>query len=369
MKIAMHGIVVLWGKDGPKKAAAQSQFPAYEVLDFMSTMNGMFGTFRADYTGVIWGEIYRRASLKLQMGERVVISTDMPFTHFGVNRISKLATTYDVETYWINCNDEITGDWQAEGAGLPLIDEFTVVTLPKSGPVDWHQSFNGITVIGDVHGNFDAFHATVNWALSHNRLMVFLGDIVDYGDRVLDCLNLAYRHVVAGEALMVIGNHERKIERWWHDREISLTPGNQVTVDAVLALSPAHQKIMESRLNALINHGRYHFHIGQNTFVHGGAAAEIYASHDNRLTGMMGRIALNGERDGSRRTHSWVDDIPAGRTVFVGHTIMTTAAPMVKLNKHGGRAVFMDCGSGKGGVLSAADLVGETLELQNFLRN
>ena len=78
-------------------------------------------------------------------------------------------------------------------------------------------------------------------------------------------------------------------------------------------------------------------------------------------------MALVGEVDGNVyedgypvRLYNWVDDIPMGKTVIVGHDMRPMFAknlltePLVVNNTNGGRAVFMDTGCGKGGKLSGA---------------
>jgi hypothetical protein len=57
--------------------------------------------------------------------------------------------------------------------------------------------------------------------------------------------------------------------------------------------------------------------------------------------------------------YNWVDEIPMGRTVMVGHDRMPVfnvpiTEPMVKTNSNGGKAIFIDTGCGKGGFLTGA---------------
>ena len=92
---------------------------------------------------------------------------------------------------------------------------------------DEHGPFD---IIGDVHGCFDELQALLArlgyrvtqtegpdgnaFAVSHpeGRRLVFLGDLVDRGPKVADCLRLAM-DAVAGGAICVPGNHENKLLR------------------------------------------------------------------------------------------------------------------------------------------------------------
>ena len=53
---------------------------------------------------------------------------------------------------------------------------------------------------------------------------------------------------------------------------------------------------------------------------------------------------------------------------MVGHDIRRVEKPYEVSGKQGGKAYFMDTGSGKGGRLTSADIIfeGETLSVKNF---
>ncbi len=70
-----------------------------------------------------------------------------------------------------------------------------------------------------------------------------------------------------------------------------------------------------------------------------------------------------------RRTYGWVNTIPPGLTVVVGHDARSETAPMVSKNPLGGRAVFLDTGCGKGGTLSWMDLGPDEQERMATLAN
>jgi protein phosphatase len=106
---------------------------------------------------------------------------------------------------------------------------------------------------------------------------------------------------------------------------------------------------------------------GPRLFVHGGF-------HPAMLHGApppaLGRVppplarALFGQTTGRmqpdgfpERVLDWVDRIPAGLRVYVGHDRRSPdGRPLVMPGAAGGEAVFLDTGAGKGGHLSWVDL-------------
>src|SRR5690606_31064820 len=106
---------------------------------------------------------------------------------------------------------------------------------------DLHGPFD---IVGDVHGCYEELTAllaelgyTVTgesadgpmagpvYAHPEGRMMVFLGDIVDRGPRILDTLKLVYNMVRAGHALCVPGNHDMKFMRKVGGRDLQLSHG------------------------------------------------------------------------------------------------------------------------------------------------
>ena len=77
-------------------------------------------------------------------------------------------------------------------------------------------------IIGDVHGCSDellellaqlGYQADAEAGMRHpdGRRVIFVGDLVDRGPKVVETVNLARRMVAAGQALCVPGNHDVKL--------------------------------------------------------------------------------------------------------------------------------------------------------------
>lgn len=238
------------------------------------------------------------------------------------------------------------------------------------------RGYQGVLAVGDVHGVAESLKSAQEWAVARNLFTMFLGDVVDYGPDPLECVERVYDMVTRGKAAMVIGNHERKIERWLEqvkrgDVKVRLSEGNKVTTKAIEALSFDARRRFEFKFKALLGFARHHWLVGRTMFVHGSGEPEMFNINTPRLVGKHETSALFGEVDNSvqradgypNRVYNWVDRIPAGHQIIVGHDIRNTIKPLLSDGKAGGMALFMDTGCGKGGRLTTADLLFEGDEL------
>lgn len=236
----------------------------------------------------------------------------------------------------------------------------------------------GLTVVGDIHGMRSSAEAAVAHARARNHFILFLGDVIDYGPHSLETADLVHDLVVDGHAAMIRGNHERKIARWLDQGEageitIQVSHGNQATIDAVEALPEGPRAAWIARFRHLLARSTMMAEVGDLVFAHG-------AVHPSFWTGLTPKAAESyayfGQVDRSApmidgypvRTYGWADEIPAGMTVIVGHDVRSPIEPLVVEGARGGRAIFLDTGSAKGGRLSVADyrLDGDGLRFEAF---
>jgi protein phosphatase len=215
----------------------------------------------------------------------------------------------------------------------------------------------GLRVVGDVHGDIRAFEA----ALRTDRFVVQLGDLTDYGPDSAACLELALDMCESGHGLFVLGNHDLKLARAIY--------GRPVRIDAPLAATLAQvDDDLRARIGPVIAAAPAWIVQNSRVFVHGGFHTAMLEQGpppmpEGRVTGVLSR-ALYGEHTGRtqpdgypERSLRWVDRIPHGMTVYCGHDRRSTdGRPYIRKNGHGGVAIFLDTGAGKGGHLSWVDL-------------
>ena len=219
-----------------------------------------------------------------------------------------------------------------------------------------------LRVVGDVHGDSRAFAM----AVATDRFVVQLGDVVDYGPDSAETLRIALGLVEQGRGVFLLGNHDHKLRRALAGRDVRMGPELVATLgqlDPELRLRAAaaiDQAPIWLRQQAADGSARL--------FVHGGFHTDMLRDDpprlpEGRVHGVLAR-ALYGQTTGRiqadgypERVLYWVDHIPSGMTVYVGHDRRSTdGRPYRRSGRAGGSAVFLDTGAGKGGHLSWIDL-------------
>lgn len=242
------------------------------------------------------------------------------------------------------------------------------------------RRFSGIRWFGDLHGT-GAVHDAVAEALEANLAIGFIGDLTDQDASDHDPTNdsAAVLRLLAeldaqGRALLVPGNHCFKLLRYllkWNEgrgneRKLQLTHGLDSTVERIMA-APDREELVANTIRILSAAPLWR-NLGRYLFVHAGAAPRMFDhpapsaedALDLKGDGLVHR-ALFGQTDGTRdadgypvRLYGWLETIPAGRTVVIGHdrceSILRETSP------RGGHLIRLDTGAGKGGYLSWLDL-------------
>ncbi|WP_005032748.1 polynucleotide kinase-phosphatase [Holophaga foetida] len=195
----------------------------------------------------------------------------------------------------------------------------------ESGPFD---------IIGDVHGCYEELCLLLErlgYSLeetpegpcaSHpeGRKVIFLGDIVDRGPRIMDALKLVMNMVAAGRAFMVPGNHEAKLLKKLQGRQVTLTHGLADTVAQLEQADPAFLEAVRKFIDGLIGH--FVLDGGKLVVAHAGMKAEM----QGRASGAARIFALYGESTGETDEYGlpvrydWAADYRGKAMVVYGHT-------------------------------------------------
>lgn len=214
-----------------------------------------------------------------------------------------------------------------------------------------------LRVVADVHGDSKAFAA----AAETDRFVIQLGDMVDDGPDTPGALQVLFRLLDEKRGLMILGNHDYKLARALRGEHVRGAPTLQT-----LAELPASLK--ERTLAVFLAAPAWAAAAGR-VFVHGGfhqgmlEEAPQVMPQSGRPGPLLAR-ALYGQTTGRvtgagkpERLLRWVDDIPAGFTVYCGHDQRSlNGRPYIRQGKSGGSAMFLDTGAGKGGHLSWVDI-------------
>ena len=220
----------------------------------------------------------------------------------------------------------------------------------------------GLRVVGDVHGDARAFA----YAVATDRFVVQLGDLADGeadgAPENAEAWQIALGLLEAGRGLFVLGNHDRKLGRALRGDRVDAGPALRATLDQVAEAG------LGPRVLAAVAAAPAWVRAGPRLFVHGGFHPAMLHEPPppalGRLPPPLAR-ALFGQTTGRvqpdgypERVLGWVDRIPAGLTVYVGHDRRSQdGRPLAMPGQAGGEAVFLDTGAGKGGHLSWVDLL------------
>jgi protein phosphatase len=214
-----------------------------------------------------------------------------------------------------------------------------------------------LRIVGDVHGDTRAFAV----AAETDRFLIQLGDLVDDGPDTPGALRVMFRLLDEKRGMLILGNHDYKLARALRGEKVRSAPTART-----LAELPAD---MRERTLAEFTAAPAWMALAGRVFVHGGFHPGMLQETPQTMppSGRPGPLlarALYGQTTGRvtgagkpERLLRWVDDIPAGFTVYAGHDQRSlNGRPYVRHGKLGGSAVFLDTGAGKGGHLSWIDL-------------
>lgn len=235
--------------------------------------------------------------------------------------------------------------------------------------------FRGLRVVGDVHGDSRGFAAAAAGAEAAGLFLVQLGDLTDNGPDSPAVLRTIFALIDAGRGLFLLGNHDHKLRRALMGDAVRVDPkGLGRTLDQIATAPDADA--LRARAIAEIARAPAWLRFGRLFCVHA-AFHDGMLEHPSppdagaaRAEGLVGR-AIYGQVTGRKgpdsfpiRLTGWVDHIPPGLTVLVGHDNRSrNGRPAVMTGARGGRVVFLDTGAGKGGALAWQDFSLDAAEI------
>jgi protein phosphatase len=225
----------------------------------------------------------------------------------------------------------------------------------KDGPFD---------IIGDVHGCADELEALlaklgflVSWSGDgeeractvippQGRRAIFVGDLVDRGPRTPDVLRLVHAMVASGAAFCVPGNHDVKLIRWLHGRNVKLTHGLAESAAQLEQETPTFRDRMKVFLDSLVSH--LWLDGGRLVVAHAGIKEDMIG----RSSGAVREFCLYGETTGETDEfglpirYNWAAEYRGSTAVIYGHTPVVAAEWL-------NNTICLDTGCVFGGKLTA----------------
>jgi protein phosphatase len=158
------------------------------------------------------------------------------------------------------------------------------------------------------------------WRHPAGRRAIFVGDLVDRGPAVMDCLRIVRNMIAAGQAFCVAGNHDVKLMRWLRGKKVQVKHGLEQSIAEIEPLAPAGRSRIAAFLDGLISH--YVFDEGRLVVAHAGLREAMHG----RSSGAVREFCLYGETNGETDEfglpvrYNWAAEYRGRATVVYGHT-------------------------------------------------
>ena len=115
-----------------------------------------------------------------------------------------------------------------------------------------------LDIIGDVHGCHEELlellsrlgwrcSAQGRWEHPDDRMLIFVGDLTDRGPNSVGVLELVASLVEQEKAVLVKGNHDDKLERYFAGRDVKALHGLETTIAELEALDPVQRRALRQR--------------------------------------------------------------------------------------------------------------------------
>jgi len=394
-------LVVMIGPSGAGKSTiVDKYFTANEVVSSDGIREWLTGDFtRQDKNTEVFKEFHHRIKIRLMNGQRVVADA----THLKRKdrlETAKIALNNGFKVIYMVVNrpmaeKTITGGWRnnvmIKGVTLIEAHETTFTTNEASilsGDKDQRvtiidtrvddfevilpfnttdmikslktRGFNSIRVVSDIHGNIKELKTLTT--VDTDCFILFLGDLTDTGDCSWGVVDYVYDIISCGKGMMVRGNHDTKMHRYMMSfmRDLTFTGnlsnGMDISIGQFDQMRDGKKYNIAAKVIAIYEMSTNWLEIGDWMFAHASVIPKMFTTTPNIVNSnsYMGHASLYGETDGTlnsegypNRTYNWVDTIPSGKNVMVGHQIMSTTAPVVMKTPSDGEVVFLDTGSSK----------------------
>jgi protein phosphatase len=228
---------------------------------------------------------------------------------------------------------------------LSSVDDVDAATIAREPlACDLRGEHGPFDIVGDVHGCYDELaalllhlgyaesgdvHGSGAWRHPQGRRVVFVGDLVDRGPRIAEVLRLAMGMVAAGSALCVASNHDDKLARKLHGRDVRVAHGLAESLAQLDALPDGARAPFVAAVRQFIDDRPTHAWLDGGALVvaHGGLRADMHGRESAAVRAFCLFGDTTGETDatGHPRRLDWAADYRGAALVAYGHTVVAHA--------------------------------------------
>lgn len=193
---------------------------------------------------------------------------------------------------------------------------------------DEHGAFD---IIGDIHGCFDELTMLLKklgyiknsdgiYTHPDGRKAIFIGDLCDRGSKNVDVLRLVMDMTDFGNAFVLLGNHDFKLNKYLNGKNVQTKNGLQNTIDELEKEDEDFRKRVKTFTDSLISH--YVFDDGKLVVSHAGIKEEYIGRGSSRIKSFCIYGDVNGEKDenGFPIRRDWAADYRGTAINVYGHT-------------------------------------------------
>lgn len=184
-----------------------------------------------------------------------------------------------------------------------------------------------IDIIGDVHGCFDELYELLiklgyqvdinvnSYTVSHlsNRKIIFLGDLVDRGPKIVEVLKIA-----SDAAICVCGNHDDKLRRKLRGNPVIIRDGLEETLRQIEERSAQFKEHIMFFLDGMDSH--YMLDNGKLVVSHAGIKEEYIGVNTEKARQFCLYGDVRSDINGSRFRYDWAQDYRGKAMIVYGHT-------------------------------------------------
>lgn len=218
------------------------------------------------------------------------------------------------------------------------VDAVTIERTPLW--TDRRADVGPFDIIGDIHGCYDellalltqlGYSSDAQVGLRHpdGRRVVFLGDLVDRGPKIVETVDLVRRMVETGQALCVPGNHDIKLARYLRGRKVQISHGLAESIAQIDTLSEEERSSWRREYLSFADGLVSHYVLADGALVV--AHAGMKEAFQGRASGRVREFALFGETTGETDEfglpvrYNWAADYRGRASVVYGHTPVPAA--------------------------------------------